>query len=115
MTEPNWIDDDDDAECPNCGGDGFTYNCIDNCCEDAEWGCEQCERICDCQRRQAPAELQEVLQKALISAALGENLAYGLGMLPVKVPCPVCMTLKVVQPIGEGCEKCNGRGYLEVE
>lgn len=33
-------------ECWNCGGDGYTYDCIDGCCEDAESGCELCSRPC---------------------------------------------------------------------
>lgn len=61
--EPHWIDD--DAECPLCGGEGNTYECFDGCCEDAEWGCEDCIRPCECQKRQAPAELREVLAEML--------------------------------------------------
>lgn len=61
--EPHWIDD--DAECPNCGGEGTVYECFDGCCEDAEWGCEDCARLCDCQKRQAPADLQRVLAEAI--------------------------------------------------
>lgn len=33
-------------ECWHCGGEGATYDCIDGCCEDAESGCEKCERPC---------------------------------------------------------------------
>lgn len=36
-----------DDECPNCGGAGFVYDCIDGFCEDAESGCDLCERACD--------------------------------------------------------------------
>ena len=35
-----------DEECWNCGGEGYTYDCIDGCCEDAESGCEQCASRC---------------------------------------------------------------------
>lgn len=35
-----------DEECWNCGGDGYWYDCIDGCCEDAESGCELCARRC---------------------------------------------------------------------
>lgn len=33
-------------ECSFCGGEGFTYDCIDGCCVDAESGCEQCAQRC---------------------------------------------------------------------
>lgn len=60
MTEPY-----DDTECPVCGGEGFTFDCFDGCCADADIGCDDCMRRCECQHRQAPAELQEVLREAL--------------------------------------------------
>ncbi len=68
--EPHWIDD---AECPSCGGEGVVYDCFDGCCQDAEWGCEECERPCDCQRKQAPSELGEVLAEALASSLSSTN------------------------------------------
>ncbi len=37
----------DGDECGNCGGEGFTYLCIDGCCVDAEEGCDLCARRCD--------------------------------------------------------------------
>jgi hypothetical protein len=55
----------DDDECPICGGEGFTFDCFDGCCEDAEIGCDDCARPCDCQKRPASPELQEVLREAL--------------------------------------------------
>ena len=46
-----------DDECWNCGGEGFTYDCIDGCCEDAESGCEQCARPCpECAHYKASLE-----------------------------------------------------------
>lgn len=46
--------DRDDDDCPNCGGTGFVYDCIDGFCADAESGCDLCERRCDwCSPRQA--------------------------------------------------------------
>lgn len=40
-----------DEECPDCGGDGYIYDCIDGCCVDAESGCEDCARRCiECAR-----------------------------------------------------------------
>lgn len=40
-------DDYDDGSCPNCGGEGVVYDCIDGCCIDAESGCDLCEFRCD--------------------------------------------------------------------
>lgn len=37
----------DEDDCPNCGGEGVIYDCLDGFCEDAESGCELCERRCD--------------------------------------------------------------------
>jgi hypothetical protein len=36
----------DDEDCWNCGGEGYTADCIDGCCADAESGCELCSRDC---------------------------------------------------------------------
>lgn len=33
-------------ECWHCGGEGETFDCIDGCCEDADYGCEDCSRPC---------------------------------------------------------------------
>lgn len=44
---------DDDDGCPNCGGEGFVFDCFDGCCECADEGCDDCIRPCDCQKRQA--------------------------------------------------------------
>ena len=32
--------------CWHCGGEGYTHDCIDGFCEDAEIGCEDCSRRC---------------------------------------------------------------------
>ncbi len=37
----------DDGECPNCGGEGVVYDCIDGQCLDADIGCDLCARKCD--------------------------------------------------------------------
>lgn len=58
--QPYDVDYDDGEECGNCGGEGYTYLCIDGCCVDAEEGCEICARRCDwCNppRKRAPEEL----------------------------------------------------------
>lgn len=39
---------DDDNECPICGGEGFMFHCFDDCCEDADVGCDDCTQPCDC-------------------------------------------------------------------
>lgn len=33
-------------DCPFCGGEGYTYDCVDGCCGNAEYGCASCERRC---------------------------------------------------------------------
>jgi hypothetical protein len=63
-------DHDDDEYCPNCGGTGFVYDCIDGFCEDAESGCDLCERRCDWCNPPRPVNHQnnpmsEVLAEAL--------------------------------------------------
>lgn len=46
-----------DDECWHCGGEGYTYDCIDGCCEDAEAGCEDCARRCiECATFEASVE-----------------------------------------------------------
>jgi hypothetical protein len=43
-----------DDECWNCSGEGYTYDCIDGCCADAESGCEDCASRCpECARHTA--------------------------------------------------------------
>lgn len=63
----------EDDECPVCGGEGFVFDCFDGCCLDADIGCDDCTRTCDCQKRQASPELQQVLADAL-SASLLDGL-----------------------------------------
>lgn len=46
-----------DDDCPHCGGEGETHDCIDGCCEDAEYGCDLCTRACgECVRYHASVE-----------------------------------------------------------
>jgi hypothetical protein len=53
-------------ECWYCGGEGATYDCIDDCCVDAESGCPDCERPClECKLyagRRARAVREEVIK-----------------------------------------------------
>src|SRR6185312_5001068 len=53
-------------ECWYCGGEGYTYDCIDGCCIDAESGCEDCAEPCiECRiykRDRARAIREEVIK-----------------------------------------------------
>lgn len=45
--QPGYYDEPmDDDTCPECGGEGIVFDCFDGFCEDAESGCELCERPC---------------------------------------------------------------------
>lgn len=33
-------------DCWYCGGEGYTFDCFDSCCLDADIGCEECSRDC---------------------------------------------------------------------
>jgi hypothetical protein len=48
-SDPHNHDDDLDGDtCPNCGGDGYVYNCFEEyACVDPEGGCDLCMRRCD--------------------------------------------------------------------
>ena len=38
----------DDETCPNCGGEGYVYDCFEEyACVDPESGCDLCMRRCD--------------------------------------------------------------------
>lgn len=41
------LEDEYEHDCPNCGGEGETFLCIDGFCLAAEDGCELCSRPCD--------------------------------------------------------------------
>lgn len=60
---------DDEYECGNCGGEGFTYDCIDGCCINAEDGCELCARRCDwCNPRKPKKRDEDGLAQVLADA-----------------------------------------------
>lgn len=41
----------DGDECPDCGGEGYIFDCFDGLCFDAESGCDDCMRRCpECAR-----------------------------------------------------------------
>jgi hypothetical protein len=46
-TSPDGLDDFDDHECWNCGGEGFIADCFDGFCINAEDGCDLCMRRCE--------------------------------------------------------------------
>ncbi len=52
------FDDEYDGDCPNCGGEGVIYMCLDEIgCIDPEDGCDMCARRCDwCQPRRPTTE-----------------------------------------------------------
>jgi hypothetical protein len=56
----------DHEDCWHCGGEGFTYDCIDGCCMDAESGCEDCSLRCpECriyEAQRAKAVREEVIK-----------------------------------------------------
>jgi hypothetical protein len=45
-TQPPFLEQQDDNVCQVCGGEGFTFDCFDGCCEDAEVGCDDCCVVC---------------------------------------------------------------------
>jgi hypothetical protein len=49
----------EDSDCPTCGGEGFTFDCFDGCGADADMGCDDCIRPCECQRQKKPRPAQE--------------------------------------------------------
>jgi hypothetical protein len=60
-------------DCWHCGGEGETHDCIDDCCEDAEIGCELCRRPCiECkifERNRLKAVREEVIKSGDIEVA----------------------------------------------
>jgi len=48
MSEPDDDYDDDDHDCPNCGGEGWLADCFEEyACVDPEGGCDACTKLCD--------------------------------------------------------------------
>lgn len=64
----------DREECWHCGGDGETWNCIDDCCIDADIGCELCRTPCiECRiyaGRRARAIREEVIKADDVDVAI---------------------------------------------
>ena len=54
-------------ECPECGGEGYTYDCFDGCCVDAESGCGDCERRCMECARYKHARLKAIREEVIKS------------------------------------------------
>lgn len=64
----NYGPEDIDDECPYCGGEGFTFDCIDGSCEDCDIGCDDCTRPCShcgIKTKPLPEGLGDVLSDAL--------------------------------------------------
>jgi hypothetical protein len=40
-------DDEFGMDCAYCGGEGYSYSCVDDMCVNAEDGCELCMRACE--------------------------------------------------------------------
>jgi hypothetical protein len=48
LTEDDFCDEGEGAECWNCGGEGVIYSCFEEyACLDPEGGCDACERRCE--------------------------------------------------------------------
>lgn len=45
--EADYLEDHEDGDCWQCGGEGFVWDCIDGFCADAEAGCDLCTSRCD--------------------------------------------------------------------
>jgi len=65
----------DNGDCWNCGGEGYTFDCFDGCCEDADVGCDDCTRRCfECARREYDAKRAD---RIAILRALDIDLGIG--------------------------------------
>jgi hypothetical protein len=77
MTAPDMACDDDDNECANCGGEGFTYGCgWDWQCDtyDAGEGTCLCTRPCDwCRPTKRDPALDAVLAALLTPDAAADH------------------------------------------
>lgn len=81
MSEMDYDDELDGAECWNCGGEGRVNHCIDGCCVDQDdIYCEYCSRRCDVCHPPTPEqvkrgdELRQVLADALADAQSPQDL-----------------------------------------
>jgi hypothetical protein len=67
--------------CWNCGGEGYTFDCFDGCCLDAEIGCEECSRECvECKiyaGKRAKAVREEVIKSNDVEVAIAWLKAIG--------------------------------------
>jgi len=57
----------DDEECPECGGEGYTFDCFDGCCVDADSGCDDCGRRCIACARHKHTRLKAVRMEVIKS------------------------------------------------
>lgn len=68
--DPHDYDDHDpDDSCPNCGGEGYVYDCFEEyACVDPESGCDLCMRRCDWCNPRKPKQTDEGLRQVLADA-----------------------------------------------
>jgi hypothetical protein len=61
-------------DCWHCGGEGYTFDCFDGCCLDADVGCEECSRECvECKiyaGKRAKAIREEVIKTNDVEVAI---------------------------------------------
>lgn len=108
------------AECQDIGGDRCRYTSMNPGCQPEtpgkilsrpngsnadEWLLFLCDHL----------DTDEARPKGLEYVAVQIAEALDAAAKPNEVICHVCCGDKVVQPFGEGCEKCDGKGYLKVE
>lgn len=76
-------------DCWHCGGDGYTYDCIDGCCVDADSGCADCASRCqECRIFEARIEKYvrvQVLRAMDVPLAMAWAKRKGRGALATKM------------------------------
>lgn len=72
----DYDDYDDNRDCPQCGGEGFVWDCFDGFCVNAEDGCDDCTRPCpECarsKREREKADRDEAALKQALADALSQ-------------------------------------------
>ncbi|MBX3447537.1 MAG: hypothetical protein KF765_12355 [Parvibaculaceae bacterium] len=92
-----------DDICPNCGGEGVVYSCLDEIgCVNPEDGCDLCERRCDWCQSTNSVEVRSSCEACASVETDGNDLqqfAGILGGLPVEARAP--------DPAGRQCRVCG--------
>ena len=101
----------DGEECWHCGGEGATFECIDGCCVDAEYGCADCERPClECKLytgRRAKAVREEVIKSSDVDVATAWLKSIGRwrdGITPEQIKAELEKASSTLSP-----SKCEGK------